>query len=206
MTLHSRKKVSISLLVPFMVFVLFFSSMIWQKYRESQDVPVTPSQQQTEGQRSITLFFAQEGTRLAREARQAEPCENDDICLKSVIEDLINGPVGALDKTIPDGTTVNSASINGNLAVIDFNQAFADAMLSGSLAEMVAVYSVVNSVAANFPLVEMVHLTVDGNQRTILRHLDLSEPLLPDFTLESRPKDEPEKSRIKPGSKSGGAL
>lgn len=194
MPAHSRKKITISILIPFLVFILFFSIMIWQKYRSSHEVPITPPQQHAEGKRSVTLFFAAEGTRLAREARAIDPCDDDNACLKSVLDELLNGPVGEFEETVPEGTVVDAVRIEGNQATIEFNRTFSEAMLPGSSAEMLAVYSVVNTVAVNFPQVQKVKLNIDGNAVVILRHLDLSDPLLPDYSLEQSPSPEPEKS------------
>jgi len=194
MSSHPRKKVTVSILIPFLVFILFFSLMVWKKYRSSYEVPVTPSQQHGEGARSITLFFATDGTRLVREARELDPCEDDNACLKSVLDELLNGPVGQFEETVPEGTTVDAARIEGNQATIEFNRTFADAMLSGSSAEMLAVYSVVDTVAANFPQIQKVKINVDGNTATILRHLDLSDPLVPDYSLEQSSVPGSEKS------------
>lgn len=193
MAAHPRKKLTFSILIPFLVFLLFFSIMIWQKYRSSQEVPVAPSRQIGEGSRSATLFFAAEGTRLAREAREIEPCEDDTVCLESVLDELLNGPVGGYEKTVPEGTVVNAVRIEGDLATIEFNRTFSDAMLSGSSAEMLAVYSVVDTVAVNFPQIQKVKINVDGNEAVILRHLDLSDSLEPDYSLEHSPSAEPEK-------------
>lgn len=184
MAVQQRKKITISLLIPFLVFILFFTIMFWQKYRSSREVPVTPPPQAAEGPRSVTLFFAAQGGRLAREARELDPCDSDNSCLKSVLDELFNGPVGELDETMPEGTVIDSVSIDGNLATVEFNRTFSDDMPSGSSAEMLAVYSVVNTVAVNFPKIEKVKIKVAGNEGTILRHLDLSEPLLPDYSLE----------------------
>jgi spore germination protein GerM len=194
MPARPRKKITISILIPFLVFVLFFSIMIWQKYRSSHEVTVTPPQPYAEGTWTVTLFFAAEGTKLAREARAIDPCDDDDACLKRVLDELLNGPVGEFTETVPEGTAVNSARIEGNLATIEFNRTFSDAMLSGSSAEMLAVYSIVNTVAVNFPQVQKVKINVDGNKGVILPHLDLTEPLSPDYSLEQSPSPETEES------------
>jgi sporulation and spore germination protein len=189
-----RKKITISILIPFLIFILFFSIMIWQKYRSSHEVPVTPPRQSEEGNRYVTLFFAAEGTQLVREARKLDPCEDDSACLKSVLDELLNGPVGEFEETVPEGTAVDAVSIEGNQATIEFNRTFSEGMLPGSTAEMLAVYSVVNTVAVNFPQIQKVKINVDGNKGAILPHLDLSDPLLPDYSLEQSPSPEPEKS------------
>jgi spore germination protein GerM len=185
MPVHRRKKMTISILIPFTVFVLFFSIMIWQKYRSSQEVPVTPPQLSTESIRSVTLFFVADGTRLVREARELDSCDDDTACVKSVLDELLNGPLSSeFEEAIPEGVIVTSVRLEGNQATIEFNALFFEAMSSGSSAEMLAVYSVVNTIAANFPQIQKVKLEVDGNKTGVLRHLDLSEPLMPDYSLE----------------------
>lgn len=194
MVVHPRKKITISILVPFLVFILFFSIMIWQKYRASHDVSVTPHQQRTEGYRSVTLFFAFDGTHLAREAREVNVCDDDSACLKSVLDELLNGPIGTFEETVPEGTAVNAVRIEGDQAIVEFNSAFSDAMLSGSSAEMLAVYSVVNTITVNFPQIQKVKINIDGNKGMTLHHLDLSDPLFPDYSLEQYPSSEAERT------------
>lgn len=199
MAVHTRKKVTISTMVPFLVFILFFSIMIWQKYRSSYEVPATPPEQGARGYRAVTLFFAVDGTHLAREARLLDHCDDDDVCLKNILDALLNGPVGAFEQTVPEGTAVDTARIEGDQATIEFNSAFSDAMLSGSSAEMLAVYAVVNTVTVNFPRVQTVKLNISGNTAAILRHLDLSEPLPPDYSLEQPVPAEPETTSTRSG-------
>ncbi|MDD2541574.1 MAG: GerMN domain-containing protein, partial [Desulfuromonadaceae bacterium] len=144
-------------------------------------------QQNAESYRSITLFFVSDGTLLAREARRIDPCDNDNACLKRVLDELLNGPVGEFEEAVPEGTIVESVRMEGDLATIEFNHMFSDAMLSGSSAEMLAVYAVVDTVAVNFPQIQKVKIDIDGTKEVILHHLDLSEPLLPDYSLEQSP-------------------
>lgn len=205
MSAHPRKKVKISILVPFLVIVLFFSIMIGQKYRSSYEVPVTPPRQNILGKRSVTLFFAAEGTRLAREARVLDPCDSDNACLKGVLDELLNGPVGEFDEVVPEGAVVDAVRIEGNQATVEFNRTFSDALLSGSSAEMLAVYSVVNTVAVNFPQIQKVKLNIDGNTAAILRHLDLSDPLPPDYSLEQPSSSGTEKSPAESNTNRKGA-
>lgn len=192
MATHPRKKMSISILIPFLVFILFFSIMIWQKYRSSYEVPVAPLPQNGEVNCYATLFFAADGTRLAREAREIGPCDDGTSCLENVLDELLNGPVGEFEETLPEGTAVNAVRMEGNLATIEFNRTFSEEMLSGSSAEMLAVYSVVNTVAVNFPKIQKVKINVEGNSGVILQHLDLTDPLPPDYTLEQPPLPEPD--------------
>jgi hypothetical protein len=191
----SRKKVNISLLIPFLVIAMVFGVTIWNKYRASRELPVLPQVQQPAGKRTAVLFFVADGTRLAREARQLDPCNGiADACLKELLEELVNGPVGELDESLPDGTVINTVRIDGDMAGIDLNKNFSDALQSGSSAEMLAVYSIVDTVAINFPQIRKVKLTINGDPKSLLRHIDLSDPLVPDYTLELTPVPASEKT------------
>lgn len=181
---HPKKEITISLLIPFVVCMLFFSIMIWQKYRSSHDLSQSPVPPHTEARRTVTLFFAVDGTHLVRESRDIDPCENDTACLKDIIDELLNGPVGEYQEAIPEGVTVEAVHLEGALATVEFNRSFSEMLLSGSSAEMMAVYSVVDTVAANFPYIAEVKINIEGNTKVILNHLDLSEPLAPDYSLE----------------------
>lgn len=190
MAAQHKKRVSISLLIPFLVLALVFGVMLWQKYRDSRALPTAPQIQPALGKRTVVLFFVSDGTRLAREARELDPCQDDSACLADVLEELLNGPVGEYEEPLPDGSAVNTVTIENDLAIVDMNTAFAQALPSGSSAEMLAVYSIVNTVTSNFPQITRVKLTVDGADVSRLRHLDLSEPLNPDYTLEQESRSD----------------
>lgn len=191
-----RKKINVSIFVPFVIVVLFFSIMVWQKYRASQVIQLTPPQPGVEKSRSVTLFFTEDGTHLVRETRKLEPCDTDNACLKGVLDELLNGPVGEFDETVPEGVIVSSVGIEGTLATIGLNSLFSEALPSGSSSEMLAVYAVVNTTAVNFPQIQKVKIEVDGNKTGILHHLDLSEPLTPDYTLELNSPNAPENKPV----------
>lgn len=194
MTHPPRKKLSMNILIPFLVIMLFFTGMFWLKYRSSHEIQRVPPASSTEGTRPVILFFVDGESRLTREARDIDACDDDSTCLKSVLDELLNGPVSELDEAVPAGTVVDSVRIEGNQATIGLNRLFSDSMLSGSSAEILAVYSVVNTAAVNFPLIQKVKINIDGNSGAILRHLDLSEPLVPDYSLEQPYSPEPEKT------------
>ena len=197
----SRKRVNISLLIPCLVIALFFGVMIWGKYRASRDLPTAPELKPPVGKRTAVLFFVSDGTRLAREARELDPCNGAEACLKDVLEELVNGPVGEFDESLPDGTVINAVRIYADKADIDLNKTFVEALPSGSSAEMLAVYSIVNTVATNFPEISMVKLSIDGDGKSILPHLDLSDPLVPDYSLELPPAQPAAKTATPQSSK-----
>lgn len=178
----TRKRMNISLVIPFLVIAMVLGIMFVNKYRASREVVTAPQVQQPAGTRQAVLFFVADGVRLGREAREIELCENDTLCLKSVIEELLNGPVGDYSEALPEGAALVGVSISGNTATVELNRAFADDLPGGSSAEMLAVYSLVDTVCVNFPGISKVRLIVEGGGA--LKHLDISEPLAPDYSLE----------------------
>lgn len=186
MSSERRKRINISLLIPFLVIALVFGVLIRQKYRASHEMPSRPQVQQPAGERTAVLFFVADGSRLAREARRLEACDGN-ACVKLVLEELFNGPVGDFDKALPESAALKEVLIEGDMAVVDMNRGFSDDLVSGSSAEMLAVYSIVNTVCANFPRIIKVKLRIEGEDKALLDHLDLSKPLTPDYTLEQQP-------------------
>ena len=66
------------------------------------------------------------------------------------------------------------------MAKVDFNQALSKDHPGGSSAEMMTVYSVVNSLSLNFPQIKRVQILIDGKPvETITGHLSLKQPILP---------------------------
>jgi len=179
-----RRKVSLSLLIPFIILALVFSALVWKKMQDSREVRPVPQVTGPESDRKGVLFFVTDGTRLVREARELESCGELQECMETLLDELFSGPVGDLDVALPETSSVKSVRIDGDLAIVDLNQAFASDLAAGSSAEMLAVYSIVDTVCVNFPQIARVKLTVEGNDKTQLRHLDLSDPLPPDYSLE----------------------
>lgn len=187
MPVIKKRKISISLLIPFVIIALVFGALILKKTQDSREVRPIPRVTQSAATRKVVLFFVADGTRLVREARELEACGETNECLTDLMDELFSGPIGDFDEALPESSAVKSVRLEGDLAVVDLNQAFASDLASGSSAEMLAVYSVVDTVCVNYPQITRVKITVEGNEKTQLRHLDLSDPLLPDYSLEQPP-------------------
>jgi hypothetical protein len=73
----------------------------------------------------------------------------------------------------------------GGIAYIDLSKGFQPAAdATGSSAELLTVYSVVDTLTTNFPAVKRVQiLEEDRPLDTLSGHIDLSRPLLPDLTF-----------------------
>jgi sporulation and spore germination protein len=98
---------------------------------------------------------------------------------KEVLRALVNRylengsthPLGA-------GADINEVYVvNGNLAVVDVNAAFADGHRSGILVEELTLASMAETLSANVSGVTQMKLLVDGKERpTLAGHADLTEP------------------------------
>jgi spore germination protein GerM len=179
------------LLVGFFLLAAILGGLFFRKYLDRQPPPrQTPAQilPEQEGVRAVSLFFASpDGSGLVRESRLIDPCSGLDECIEEVLGELINGPIGDLSPSLPETTMYHGVSLNGDLLTIDFGRELPDGIISGSAAEMAAVYSVVNSMAVNFTQVKSVRFLVDGKPMDTLKgHIDLREPLSPDYTLEKK--------------------
>jgi hypothetical protein len=201
-----RKKIGISLLLPFAIVALVFGTLIWKKMQDSRKVKPVPEVNEPAALRKSVLFFVADGTRLVREARELESCSETTECVKDLLDELFSGPVGDLDLAVPENAAVNSIRLEGDTVFIDLNRSFISDLPSGSSAEMLAVYSIVDTVCVNYPRFTSVKLTVEGNEKTQLKHLDLSDPLAPDYTLElsaPQPGDAGLKASSPPAVKKG---
>ena len=186
-TRHPRRGRTI-LAFAFVIAAAVFGALMLQKYELRRSPPQVPPQAQESGTVLVTLFFAAaDSTELVREGREVDACEDTAGCIEEVIMELAGGPLGDLAPTLPPATTVRGVQVTGDQAVIDLGREFVDGLPSGSAAEMLAVYSLVDTVVINFPQIRQVSFLVEGQPVQTLRgHLDLSRPLTADFTLEQK--------------------
>ncbi len=189
MAARHKQRIGADIIVPFILIAFVFGGLIWQKYNDAQQLPKVPPGQQGEASvQKVVLFFGNGKSNLQREAREIETYQDRTSYLRSLMEELFSGPVGDLEAVIPEWTSINNVQLRDDLAVIDVGKDFYDALAPGSSAEMLAVYAIVNTICANMPEIHRVKITLDGNQGAHLRHLDLSDPLEPDYSLEQQPE------------------
>lgn len=176
------------LLLAFVAAAIILGSMMLHKYLARHQAPPAPVQPKPAGAVTVSLFFAAtDGSGFVRETREIEQACNTDIspCIRALLEELANGPLGDLTPTIPQNSAFRSVQIQGDTAIIDLGPELVERLPKGSSAEMTAVYSIINTIAFNFPAIKRVQFLVDGqNVPTLDGHLDLRKPLEPDFQLE----------------------
>jgi spore germination protein GerM len=98
---------------------------------------------------------------------------------KETILELIKGPKGKLVPTLPPRTKLLALRVNGKgVAEVNFNRAFSKDHPGGSSAEMMTIYSIVNSLTLNFPQIKKVQIFIEGEkEETIAGHLSLDQPI-----------------------------
>jgi len=175
------------LLAAFLLLAGVLGTLILRKYEMSRMKPSPPPQVPEAGTLLVTLFFSSpDDTGLRREAREIEACPEPATCAEDVLDELINGPVGDMTPTLPPTAAVRSVIIEGDTALVDLAKETFEGLPGGSHSEMMAVYSMVDTLAFNFPMIKKVKFLLEGEKVPSPGHLDLREPLLPDFSLEKK--------------------
>jgi spore germination protein GerM len=132
--------------------------------------------------KEVLLYFSDsEGEYLIGEKREILKKNEVKEEAKETITELIKGPEGKLIPTLPPRTKLLTLQINDTgVARVNFNPALSKDHPGGSSAEMMTVYSIVNSLALNFPQIKRVQILIDGKSiETITGHLSLRQPVSP---------------------------
>jgi spore germination protein GerM len=141
-----------------------------------------------ERKKVLVYFSDSEGEYLIGEKREILKRMGVKEEAKETIIELIKGPKGKLIPTLPPRTKLLSLQINdAGVARVSFNSALSKDHPGGSSAEMMTIYSIVNSLALNFPQIKRVQILIDGKPiETITGHLSLRQPVPPKHDLIKR--------------------
>ena len=135
-----------------------------------------------EQKKEVTLYFSdREAEYLIGERREIKKKEAVEDEAGELIQELIKGPKGRLLPTLPSRTKLLSLHLDEKgMAKVNFSKALSKDHPGGSSAEMVTVYSVVNSLVLNFPKIKRVQFLVEGKEiDTITGHLSISKSVSP---------------------------
>jgi hypothetical protein len=188
----AKRKMSVGgkfpLIAAFLAAAAILGALMLHKYLARDPSPPLPAHQKPMGSFSVSLFFASPDSGvLVREAREIGACGGDlSTCVIEVLEELANGPLGDLSPTIPANSIFRSVRIQGDTAVVNMGKECIDGLPKGSSAEMTAVYSMVDTISLNFPLIKRVQFQVEGLDIQTFGHLDLRKPMEPNFSLEQK--------------------
>jgi spore germination protein GerM len=133
--------------------------------------------------RAVTLYFESPEMVLVPETRTVEVPENEAAALSAVLRELLKGStsVGVPNVFPPDSVVRATYLLPDGTAVIDLGgPSLTDGWNTGSHTEMMAVYSIVQTLIANFPSVRRVRLVVNGQPaETLAGHIRIDRPLRP---------------------------
>src|SRR4030042_1195420 len=134
-----------------------------------------------EKKEALLYFSDSEGEYLIAEKRPILKKNEVKEEAKETISELIKGPKEKLIPTLPPRTKLLALQISdAGVAKVNFSSALSKDHPGGSSAEMMTVYSIVNSLALNFPQIKRVQILIDGKPAdTITGHLSLKQPLSP---------------------------
>jgi spore germination protein GerM len=135
-----------------------------------------------EKRREVLLYFSDsEGEFLIGEKRGILKKNEVKEEAKETIFELLKGPKGKLTPTLPPRTKLLTLQINDvGVVKVNFNSVLSKDHPGGSTAEMMTVYSIVNSLALNFPQIKRVQILIEGKPiESIAGHLSLKQPIPP---------------------------
>ena len=133
--------------------------------------------------RPITLFFEGPDMLLAGERREAAMPENPAAALPVVIRELLKGSASAaVPRLFPEDTILRAAYLlPDGTAVVDLGgPTLTDGWSTGTHQELMAIYSLVHTLAANFDGARRVRILLNGTpSETLGGHVWLGRPLVP---------------------------
>jgi len=141
--------------------------------------------------RSVNLFFETPQLLLGPEQRNLSLPENEAGALTPVVRELIRGSVNAaVPRSFPPDSIVRATYLMANgTAVVDLGGAtLVNGWSAGSHEELIATFSIVQTLTANFPSIKRVRILVNGQAaETLAGHVAIDRSLSPLPSLLANP-------------------
>ena len=181
-----------------LVSILVLSWIVWHKLQARiESLPEVIKQLQTpsissSGKVTLKLYFesAQTGELEMEErefavtpakdssSKRAEPPQLPELA-HMALEALSSAPPGNKRlATLPKGVKLRNIYLDAaGTAYADFDEQLAERHPGGTQAEMITIYSVVNTLCANFPQIKRVRFLIGGKEaQTLAGHVDIKQP------------------------------
>ena len=129
----------------------------------------------------LTLYYPNsDGSGLVSTDRSIVVADQE--VIKAMFTELATPPTG-LEKPLPKGTVLKSASVKDGVATIDLSSEFKKNFAGGSAGEEMTIYSIVNTLTT-LSNIQSVQFLLDGEKQDgILGQLDTSAPIKPKDNL-----------------------
>jgi hypothetical protein len=140
---------------------------------ESAAAPTTPKI------KARLFYLSEDGLRLVAVEREIPFGEGTLLQARRIVEAQLERPAAPFVTVIPEGTRLRAIFVGTNgEAFVDLSREASTAHPGGALEEILTVYSIVNAVTTNLPVVRAVQILVDGHEvDTLAGHVDLRRPL-----------------------------
>ena len=104
---------------------------------------------------------------------------------KRTLAELVRGPEGDLMQTISRAAQVRNLFVDSSgTAYADFDRELKEGHRGGMKGELCAVFSIVDTLASNFPQIKRVQILVEGAEvPTLAGNIDTSMPLSPRYVF-----------------------
>lgn len=133
--------------------------------------------------REVILFFESPELLLVPETRTLELPQNEAAALSIVLRELVKGSANAaIPRLLPEDAVVRATYLlPDGTAIVDLGgPSLVDGWNTGSHGELMAIYSIVQTLAANFPAVRRVRLVLNGQPaETLAGHIRIDRSLRP---------------------------
>ena len=131
----------------------------------------------------VELYFPGAGGRLVREEREVEGSADPSRLAEHLVQALLEGPRSERAfRAFPEGVALGEVHVTTDgVAYVDLiSETSPTPPFAGSTAELLTLYSLVNSVVENVPGAHSLVVLWNGRQpRTFGGHVDTTRPLLP---------------------------
>jgi len=174
---RSKKKSRIRKILFFLI-LIGLGGLIFSLFRQEIFDALKPWVEKRE---ALLYFSDPEGEYLVGEKREIGKRSEVREEAKETIIELIKGPKGKLIPTLPPQTKLLGLELGEDgVAKVNFSKALSKDHPGGSSAEMMTLYSIVNSLTLNFSQIKRVQILIEGKAvETIAGHLSLRQPVPP---------------------------
>lgn len=176
------KKRKILVCIILLILLLIIGILIYIKINneltENIETEITPLEEITDEQERetmISLYYTNtENNTLIPEARKIDAKELLENPYKKLVELLIEGPKNEkLISSIPEGTKVNNAILNGDMVELDLSKEFIENQTEDIEKAKLSIYSIVNTLT-ELNEVNSVKILIDGEENKKFNNIDLS--------------------------------
>ena len=172
----------------------YLRSLAWRTFHEIQGTEEAVHtrlnqealQSPTGAKQVVTLYFpADDESGLVSETREMSWAVTDPDRIRQILLALVEGPARTHNRPLPPSTDIRAVFLAPDgTAYLDFSNEILKGFAPGIQSETLAVYSIVNSVAANIPAVKKVKILLQGQEvETLDGHIDLTRLFVPDTSL-----------------------